>query len=110
MKRLNILLISLVLIVINGCTVEDRDLNYLDNVPAPSNLEVTYNVTQDNTGLVTLSPNAEGATSFKLTYGNGGSIVLAPGESVERIYEEGTYQVGLEATAINGLTTEITQP
>ena len=110
MKRIKFIIIGLIVLAMNGCTVEERDLNFLDDVAAPSNLAVTFNVTQDNSGLVTMTPSAEGATSFKLTYGNGGSIVLSPGEATERIYEEGTYQVGLVATGINGLTTEITQP
>lgn len=111
MKNIKAIIVSALVLFVIGCTDDERGLSFIDEVPAPSNLLVTYSVTQDNTGLVTLSPTADGATSFKLDYGDGsGSVTLAPGDNVDKVYEEGSYQVGLIATGINGLTTEITQP
>ncbi|MBT8252901.1 MAG: hypothetical protein KJN68_02935, partial [Bacteroidia bacterium] len=111
MKRIKLILLSLIVLAYAGCTDDDRDTNYLDNVPAPANLAVAFDITQDNSGLVTLTPNAEGATEFELTYGDGsGSVNLNPGESTEHVYAEGNYSVTLIATAVNGLTTEFTQP
>jgi len=111
MKNIRTIIASALVLFVIGCTDDERGLSFIDEVPAPSNLLVTYSVTQDNTGLVTLSPTADGATSFELDYGDGsGSVTLAPGDNVDKVYEEGTYQVGLIATGINGLTTEITQP
>jgi len=110
MKRLKIVFVSLLVLAYLGCSDDERSISFIDNVPPPTNLLVTYNVTQDNTGLVSLTPSGEGATTFELTFGNGGSINLIPGESAERVYEEGSYEVSLLATGINGLTSEIIQP
>ncbi len=110
MKRVKNLIICSVLLAFIACSDDERGLSFLLDVPAPANLSVALNVTQDNTGLVTLTPNAEGAQEFELNYGdNSGTITLIPGESTEHIYEEGNYEIGLIAKAVNGLTTEITQ-
>jgi len=111
MKKLQLLITSFIVLTFFGCTVDDRDTSFVDDVPAPSNVAATFSVTQDNTGLVTITPNGEGAVSFDVALGDGtGTIVtLEPGDSTENIYEEGTYEVGLLATGINGLTTEVTQ-
>ena len=55
----------LVLLVIAACT-EANDLEFLENVPPPSNVSASYDVTQDNTGMVTITPTAEVANSYKV--------------------------------------------
>ena len=53
----------LILIVISSCK-DETNLEFLNDVALPSNIGVNFIVTQDNTGLVTITPFAEGATSF----------------------------------------------
>lgn len=111
MKRFKKILLSLLVISYFGCTDDDRGLSFINDAPAPSNLLVAYSVTQDNTGTVTLTPNGDGATQYEIFFGDdSGSVMLIPGESVQNIYEEGTYEVRLIGTAINGKSSEITQP
>jgi hypothetical protein len=50
----------LILFIISACT-EERNLDFLDTVQPPTNVEAMYNITQDNSGLVTITPIAEGA-------------------------------------------------
>ena len=74
----------LIILLIVSCTEEDRDLDFVNTVPPPSNVSVTFDVTQDNTGLVTLSPKADGANSFEIDLGDGSALVtLAAGERTD---------------------------
>ena len=100
----------LVLLVIAACT-EANDLEFLENVPPPSNVSASYDVSQDNTGTVTITPTAEGANSYKVHLGDGTAIPVdvAQGKSVEHMYTEGTFAVKIQAYNINGDTAEATQ-
>lgn len=111
MRKLQFFITCFAVLTFIGCTVDDRDTSFVAAIPAPSNVSAAFSVTQDNTGTVTITPNGEGATSFDIAYGDGSgnTITLDPGESTVNIYEEGTYEIGVIATGINGLTTEVTQ-
>jgi hypothetical protein len=90
----------------------DKDLLYsLDYIPAPQNVTAVFDITQDNTGLVSVIPNAEGAQKFEIQFGDGtGSPAECnPGEIVTHIYDEGVYTVTIKAIGITGLETEHTQ-
>lgn len=112
MKNIKNLITCLLVLAYLGCTVDERGVSFINNVPAPSNVAVAFIVTQDNTGFVTMTPSGDGATSFKVFFGDGSgtSVDLSPGESAENTYEEGSYEVRVIATGINGLTTELIQP
>ena len=99
----------LILIVISSCK-DETNLEFLNDVALPSNIGVNFIVTQDNTGLATITPFAEGATSFSLDFGDGSeSVSFANGENVQHVYAEGTYTVGVVASNLIGETAEITQ-
>jgi len=110
MKRIKIIITALLVFVSIGCSDDDRETNFVDNIP-PSNVAITFLVTQDNTGLVSITPSGEGATEFDIYLGDGTetAITLNPGESIENVYPEGTYEVIAIAKSISGLTTEITR-
>ncbi len=66
----------------------------IDNVPAPSNLSVSFDIMQDNSGLVTILPAADGATSYLVTFGD--TINEIPTEfaiydEITHTYVEGSY-------------------
>ncbi|QTE22468.1 PKD domain-containing protein [Polaribacter cellanae] len=100
----------LILLIINACT-EEKNLDFLDNIPLPSNVAVSFKVTQDNTGVVTMSPSAEGATSFDVYLGDGTAepVKLEQGKTATHTYAEGTYDVKLVAFNSVGKTTELTE-
>jgi hypothetical protein len=61
---------SLILLV--GCKKDlFEDVAFLDGVSASAKLSALYNITQDNTGLVTIIPIGEGVSSFDIYYGDG---------------------------------------
>ncbi|PTN09011.1 hypothetical protein [Mangrovibacterium marinum] len=92
-----------------SCVTDEDKLYSLDYIQAPSNVDAVFNITQDNSGLVTITPNAEGATSYTIDFGDGVSEDLAVAESASHIYAEGVYQVEVTAHGITGLTTEATK-
>ncbi len=103
--------IGLLLLVFASCTDDDRSLGYLDDVVAPADVTAILNLSKDNSGLVTITPNATNAVSYIVNYGDGTEELAAidQGESTEHIYAEGTYTITIEAIGISGLKTETTQ-
>ncbi len=94
-----------------SCTNDDNNLDYLEKVVAPTNVSALFQVTQDNTGLVTITPNATGAVKYNITLGDDTveAIVVKQGESAEHIYAEGTYTVTIEAVGLTSLKSVVTQ-
>ncbi|MFE3866704.1 hypothetical protein ACFX5E_01290 [Flavobacterium sp. LS2P90] len=97
-----------------GCTVDgiDDDTSFIETAVAPTNVAAFYNITQDNTGLVTITPAGEGAVSYDIFYGDSASAnpaYVLQGKSTSHIYKEGTYTVKIVAFGITGLKTETTQ-
>ena len=101
---------SLALVVLFGCT-EDEDLSFVDNIVAPSEVTANFSITQDNSGVVTITPNAVGATNYNINYGDGSEEIVnvAQGESTTHTYVEGSYAVTIEAIGLTGLKTEVTE-
>ena len=94
---------------------EENDFNNLDFVNAsvaPTNVSAFFDVTQDNTGLVTITPNSEGASSYSIYYGDNTiePEVVAQGESATHTYGEGSYSIRIVATGLGGKTSEATVP
>ncbi|MGB6267386.1 MAG: hypothetical protein WBF67_00115, partial [Olleya sp.] len=111
MKNLKYILSTLfVSLVIFACVQDDDTIN-TDAIVAPINVSALVTVTQDNSGLVTITPLGEGVVSFQVNYGDGSALseVLNPGESTQHVYEEGTYNAIIVATGLNGKTTTATQ-
>ena len=99
-------------LVIWSCTKEEfGNIDFLENVAAPSDVSASVRVTQDNTGLVTITPLGQGIASFKINFGDGtdNSGEISPGSSVEHTYAEGTYELTVEAIGLTGKTTSATQ-
>jgi len=94
-----------------GCEQDDDTSNLVDGIDEPTNVSALVTVTQDNTGLVKITPLANGVASFTITYGDGSGATsdVRPGEFVEHTYAEGTYQANIQAFALNGKSTTITQ-
>lgn len=104
-------ILSLTLVFCLGCTEDDSDLSFVDNVVAPANVSAQFLITQDNTGLVTITPNSEGGVSYNITLGDDTpeAVSIDQGENFQHIYAEGTYSIGVEAMGITGLSTVVSQ-
>jgi hypothetical protein len=101
----------LAFILILGCTQDDDNLDVVNTIAAPTNVSATVRITQDNTGLVTITPLAQGVASFKVDFGDGSEPAenILPGNSVNHTYAEGVYEAAITARGINGLATTIAQ-
>ena len=101
----------IILIFISACT-EDENLDFIENIAPPTNVEAIFKITQDNTGLVTVIPTAEGTVSFDVHFGDTTvePAKLEQGTSVDHIYAEGSYEVAVIAYNSIGKTTEILVP
>jgi hypothetical protein len=113
MKKINSLagwLMGLLLIV--GCTKKEfTDTSFVERGEAPSALSAMFEITQDNSGLVTITPNGTGAVSYDVYFGDGTTTPakVAAGKNTTHTYAEGVYTVKLVGYAVNGKTTESTQ-
>ena len=101
----------IILFFISACT-EDENLDFLENIAPPTNVEAIFKITQDNTGLVTVIPTAEGTVSFDVHFGDTTvePAKLEQGTTVDHIYVEGSYEVTLIAYNSLGKTTEVLLP
>jgi hypothetical protein len=110
-KMKNIYRIVIVLFVISACTDDLRDLSFLESIVPPSNIAAAYNITQDNTGLVTITPSADGAASFDIILGDGSPSIkgIKQGKSINHTYKEGSYEVKIIAYNSNGDSLEHAQ-
>jgi hypothetical protein len=107
MKKIYFIINLFVLAMLIACSNDGLDID-LDNVAPPANISALTTVTQDNTGKVTFLPKGEGATQYKINFGDGSaeSDYLSPGATVTHTYAEGVYHTKIIAMGINGKTTE----
>ncbi|NVJ87945.1 MAG: hypothetical protein HWD82_00685 [Flavobacteriaceae bacterium] len=99
------------LFILMACDEELRDLSFVDTIAPPSNISATYDITQDNTGVVTITPNADGAVSFEVIFGDTTPepAKVGLGDSVTHTYAEGTYNVTVVAINLKGDRVEESQ-
>ncbi|ARV06632.1 hypothetical protein BTO04_07950 [Polaribacter sp. SA4-10] len=112
MKKLKTIYKALIILfIISACTEEDRSLDFLATMVAPTNVAAVYTITQDNTGLVTITPTADGATSFDIFFGDTTTDPenIEAGKNVQHTYTEGTFEIKVVAYNTKGDTAEATQ-
>jgi hypothetical protein len=76
-------------------------------IVAPSNVNATFNITQDNTGLVTITPTAVGAIKFDVDFGDGSEVStgISAGKHVKHTFAEATHSIGITAIGLGNLKT-----
>jgi hypothetical protein len=117
MKKMKLICSLLFLIVAaSSCTKiegRDQDLSFLNSVNS-TNLDKVFDISNDNTGIVTITPIGDGVTSFTVNYGHGtgssASAVVAPGGTTSHAYPEGTYTVTIDAMDAAGKSTTSSFP
>jgi hypothetical protein len=112
MKTIKYLFLTLIVasLALWSCESDD-DADLSLTLEAPTDLGLIFNITQDNTGSVTISPSGVDVSSFEVFYadGSGESITLPLGANAQRVYTEGIYPVRVIATNLSGKTTEFTR-
>ncbi len=96
----------------SGCKKEiNDDVSFVQTAATSAKLGAMFTITQDNTGLVTITPNGEGVASFEIAYGHGtaGPVKVLPGGSTSKVYPEGVYDVKITGTNVAGVSTTVTQ-
>lgn len=109
----NIIFFLLATTLLAACTKEKfDDISFANGMPAPAKLSAMYNITQDNSGMVTITPNGEGLAYTLVYFGDAtASPVQVPaGKATTHKYAEGTYSVKLRGVGLDGTTTEVSQP
>jgi hypothetical protein len=87
------------------------DTSFVNTGAASSNVAMMFGITQDNTGLVTITPSGDGAVSYDIYYGDSATdfSTVMPGKSALHTYAEGVYTVKAVAHDLRGDTTSVTQ-
>jgi hypothetical protein len=87
------------------------DISFLDTVTSTTKLSALYDITQDNSGKVTITPNGEGATYYEVYYGDNTAnpVKVLPGKNTVHQYAEGVYKVKIVGYNSLGVKTEATQ-
>ena len=104
--------ISLLCLLITACKKDTfTDTSFATAAGKADKLSVLFNITQDNTGLVTITPNGEGAVTYDVYFGDATAtaVKIIAGKNVNHTYAEGVYQVKIIGTNISGKTTELIQ-
>ncbi|MDR9401159.1 MAG: hypothetical protein RI558_07035 [Psychroflexus sp.] len=111
MMKTNFYKIMMIFLALGIIACEDDEELLQADVPIPENLSLDFSITQDNSGLVSMIPKGDGANKFKIDFGNDSEPVseVKPGDVVENIYEEGTYDVELTGYNVNNDSTTISQ-
>ncbi len=113
MKKINILVSWLMsVLLLAACTkTEFTDTSFVDRGEAPSELSAMFEITQDNTGLVTITPNGVGAVTYDIYYGDGNNTPakVVAGKNTTHVYPEGVYPVKIIGYSVSGKKTEVTK-
>jgi hypothetical protein len=105
--------LAFLLTVALSCKKElNEDMSFLETGAAPAKLSILFDITQDNTGLVTIMPNGEGLAFYEIYYGDATTtpVKVVPGKNTQHVYAEGTYNVKIVGHSITGKITETTKP
>ena len=105
--------ITFLLVVLLCCKKEKYDdTSFLASDTAPAKLSALFEITQDNTGLVTITPNGESLSFYEIYYGDATTapVKILPGKNIQHVYPEGVYSVRIVGHSITGKITEATQP
>jgi len=95
-----------------GCKKEAYDDTSLaQSGEAPSSLNALFDITQDNSGNVTITPSGSGASYYDVIFGDTTTLParVAAGDRVTHQYAEGVYNVKLIGYGVNGKKTEATK-
>jgi len=115
-KQTIICALAALMIYTAGCGKKDgidNDLSFLKTAVA-KNASKIFDISNDNSGNVTITPTAEGASSFFVNYGHGAgadaSAVVMPGHYVTHSYPEGSYTVTIVSKSLSGQDSTATYP
>lgn len=104
--------ITMLLTLAVSCDKEDtNDTSFVASGVAPDKISALFEITQDNSGMVTIVPNGEGASYYDVYFGDATTTFtkVMAGNNTTHKYAEGVYTVKVVGHSINGKTTEATR-
>jgi len=103
-------------VVASSCSKKDgidQDLSFLGSISSSNSAKI-FDISNDNSGNVKITPLGNGVSSFKVNFGHGtgtaASAVVLPGNSAIHSYPEGSYTVAIDAYDLGGVKTSTTYP
>ncbi|MGE0090701.1 MAG: hypothetical protein AB7S50_14610 [Bacteroidales bacterium] len=104
----NILNLLMLTTIVVGCTEKYDDTSFISKETTPTNISAYFDITQDNSGLVTIYPMGDGCTAFDIFFGDNSenSTSIMAGKNTQHTYAEGEYNVKIVAYNNAGKTTE----
>lgn len=116
MKKITIIMGMLALLVGSiGCERDgiDDDTSFLGTAKV-ANTNKIFDISNDNSGNVKITPTGEGAASYLVKFGHGTGIAaqatVQPGSSATHAYPEGSYTVTIVSKSLAGTETETNYP
>ena len=108
-KQLSVLF--LVINLFNACTKKETSYA-LQQISAPTAVSAEFNIAQDESGEVSVTPSAVGASSFEVYFGdveNEEPTLVALGETAVHVYAEGEFTLRIVAVGLTGLKSELSR-
>ena len=68
MKTIKFISILIVTLLFSSCVRDSDIFDIVESIDAPTNISADFFITQDNTGLVKITPNGEGVTQFEIYF------------------------------------------
>ncbi|WP_159799362.1 PKD domain-containing protein [Flavobacterium sp. MK4S-17] len=108
MKRLKYIITFVFAALLLGCSEDESSLDSLTGSAAPSDISALFTITQDNTGVVTITPSGQAVTKYEVYFGDGTEEPgeVRPGGRAMHTYAEGIYNVKVVGYNLNGDTAE----
>lgn len=108
--------LAFLLVVATSCSLKDgidSDVSFINTI-ASGNFAKIFDITNDNSGKVKITPTGDGVTSYVVNYGHGtgtgASATVLPGLSTTHAYPEGSYTVSIVSSDLAGVQTTKTYP
>ncbi|MGB3143567.1 MAG: hypothetical protein WBB24_05630 [Maribacter sp.] len=113
MKQIkNWLVFFLAIGLVVACNQDDEVSYALQEISAPTNLNAVFDIAQDDSGEVSITPTGEGASVFRVFFGDvegETAIEAAPGETLTHVYGEGEFTLRIVGVGATGLTSELSR-
>ncbi|MFS4457336.1 hypothetical protein [Maribacter sp. 2304DJ31-5] len=108
----HLLVFFVVLGVFNSCEEDDDQSFAFQDISAPTNLNAVFDISDDDTGTVSVTPTGEGASIFQVFFGDvedESATEVAPGETANHVYAEGEFTLKIIGVGATGLTSELSR-
>lgn len=106
----------LLLVTAVSCSLKDgidQDTSFLSTAKS-GNVAKIFDISNDNSGKVKITPTGEGISSFIVSFGHGtgatASATVLTGGNTTHVYPEGSYTVSIVSVDIAGVQTTATYP